>query len=50
MLLVEHPSAISMVRAFINASFVMISLGRMFFSYISITFMPACFASLMRSE
>ena len=50
MLLVEQPRAISMVRALIKASFVIISLGRIFFRYISITCMPACFASLMRSE
>ena len=49
-LLVEHPSAISTVSAFKNAFSVIISLGRMFFSYISITFIPACFASLIRSE
>ena len=48
--LVEHPRAISTVRAFKIASFVMISLGQMFFRYISITAMPACFASLILSE
>ena len=50
MLLVEHPKAISMVKAFINASFVIISLGRIFLFNISITCMPACLASLIRSE
>ena len=50
MLLVEHPRAISTVRAFKNAFSVMMSLGRIFFSYISITFMPACLASFIRSE
>ena len=49
-LLVEQPSAMSAVSAFSKASAVMMSRGRMFFRYISITAMPACFASLMRSE
>ena len=48
--LVEHPSAISTVNALIIASFVMISLGLIFFLYISITDIPACFASFKRSE
>ena len=48
--MVEQPRAISMVRAFMNASLVMMSLGRMSCLYISITCIPACFASLMRSE
>ena len=48
--LVEQPSAISTVSAFKIASFVMISLGLIFFSKSFITAIPACFASLIRSE
>ncbi len=48
--MVEHPRAISMVRAFLKAFSVIMSLGRIFFRYISITAIPACFASLIRSE
>ena len=48
--LVEHPSAISTVRALMMDSLVMISLGLMPFLYISITAIPACFASLSLSE
>ena len=50
MLLVEQPSAISAVSAFSKASAVMMSRGRIFFRYMSITAIPACFASLIRSE
>ena len=48
--LVEQPSAISTVSAFKTASFVMISRGLIFCCKSAITAMPACFASLMRSE
>ena len=48
--LVEHPSAISTVSAFKMASFVMISLGLISLFSISITAIPACFASLILSE
>ena len=48
--LVEHPSAISTVRALMIDSFVMMSLGLIPFLYISITAIPACFASLSLSE
>ena len=48
--LVEQPSAISTVRAFKMDSLVMISLAQMFLRYISMTAIPACFASLIRSE
>ena len=48
--MVEQPRAISTVRAFRTASFVMMSLGRIFFLYISITCIPACFARRIRSE
>ena len=49
-LLVEHPSAISTVRAFKIASFVIMSRGQIFFFQSSITFIPACFARRIRSE
>ena len=48
--MVEHPRAISTVRAFKTASFVIMSRGQIFWRYISITAMPACFASLILSE
>ena len=47
---VEHPSAISIVNAFINAAFVIISRGRISLFNSSITAIPACFASLILSE
>ena len=47
---VEHPSAISIVSAFINASFVIISLGRISLFNISITAYPALFARRILSE
>ena len=50
MLFVEHPSAISTVRAFKIASSVMMSLGRIFFLTSSITCIPACFASWILAE
>ena len=49
-LFVEHPSAISTVNAFKIASFVIISLGRISFLYISMTAIPACFARRILSE
>ena len=48
--MVEHPKAISTVSALINAFSVIMSLGRIFFSRSSITFIPACLASLILSE
>ena len=48
--LVEHPNAISTVSAFMMASFVMMSRARIFLLNISITAIPACFASLILSE
>ncbi len=48
--LVEHPSAISTVNAFINAFSVIMSLGLISFSTSSMIFMPACFARRRRSE
>ena len=48
--LVEQPSAISTVSALIIASFVIISRGFISLLYISITAIPACFASLILSE
>ena len=50
MLLVEHPSAMSTVRAFRIASLVMMSRGQIFWRSISITAMPACLARRRRSE
>ncbi len=47
--LVEHPSAISTASAFSNAFSVNMSEGFIPFSTSSITFMPACFASLILS-
>ena len=49
-LLVEQPSAMSTASAFRTASFVIMSLGRMFCFSRSITAMPACFARRRRSE
>ena len=49
-LFVEHPSAMSTVNAFKIASFVIISLGRIFFLTSSITCIPACFASCSLAE
>ncbi len=48
--MVEHPKAISIRKALINASFVIISLGLMSFSTSSIIFIPACFAKRILSE
>ena len=48
--LVEQPSAMSTVSAFANASLVMMSRGRMSRRSISMTAMPACFASSRRAE
>ena len=49
-LFVEHPSAISTVSAFVNASSIIMSSGRIFFLSISITAIPACFASSILEE
>ena len=50
MVLVEHPKAISTMRALRNASAVIMSRGLIFFSTSSIIFMPACFARRILSE
>ena len=47
---VEQPSAISTVRAFKNASFVMMSRGLISLRTSSIICIPACFASWIRAE
>ena len=49
-LLVEQPSAISAVRAFLKAASVIMSRGRIFLRYSSITCIPASFARRIRPE
>ena len=49
-LLVEQPSAMSTASALRKAASVKMSRGRMFLCSISITAMPACFASSIRAE
>ncbi len=48
--LVEHPSAISILKALINAFSVIMSRGLISFSTSSMIFMPACFARRILSE
>ena len=47
---VEHPSAISTVRAFMNAFSVIMSLGQILFLTSSMICIPACFARRILSE
>ena len=49
-LLVEHPKAISAVKAFFIDCFVIISRGQIFFFTSSIICIPACFASSILAE